>query len=66
MWIVVIMLLVPIWRELHFYAIHRLIHVPTLYKPIHSLHHRNVNPGELVIDETGLARRGVLVRCARE
>lgn len=44
-WIVVIMLLVPIWRELHFYAIHRLIHVPTLYKPIHSLHHRNVNPG---------------------
>lgn len=44
-WIVVIMLLVPIWRELHFYAIHRLIHVPALYKPIHSLHHRNVNPG---------------------
>jgi len=44
-WIVVIMLLIPIWRELHFYAIHRLIHVPALYKTVHSLHHRNVNPG---------------------
>lgn len=44
-WIVVIMLLIPIWREFHFYAIHRLIHVPALYKTVHSLHHRNVNPG---------------------
>ncbi len=44
-WIVVIMLLIPIWREVHFYATHRLIHVPALYKPIHSLHHRNTNPG---------------------
>jgi sterol desaturase/sphingolipid hydroxylase (fatty acid hydroxylase superfamily) len=44
-WIVVIMLLVPIWREFHFYAVHRLIHVPALYKRVHSLHHRNVNPG---------------------
>lgn len=44
-WIVVLMLLVPIWRELHFYAVHRLIHVPALYRTVHSLHHRNVNPG---------------------
>lgn len=44
-WIVVIMLLIPVWREVHFYAIHRLIHVPALYKRVHSLHHRNVNPG---------------------
>ncbi|MFV0307580.1 MAG: sterol desaturase family protein [Desertimonas sp.] len=43
-WIVVIMLAIPLWREVHFFAIHRLIHVPALYKPIHSLHHRNVNP----------------------
>lgn len=43
--IVAIVLLVPIWRELHFYAVHRLIHVPALYKTVHSLHHRNVNPG---------------------
>lgn len=44
-WIVVIMLLIPIWREFHFYAIHRLIHVPTIYRRVHALHHRNVNPG---------------------
>lgn len=43
-WIVAIMLLVPIWRELHFYLVHRLIHVPALYKTVHSLHHRNTNP----------------------
>ena len=44
-WIVAIMLLIPIWRELHFYAVHRLIHAPALYKTVHSLHHRNTNPG---------------------
>lgn len=43
-WIVMIMLAVPIWRELHFFAVHRLIHLPALYKRVHSLHHRNVNP----------------------
>lgn len=43
-WIVALMVAVPLWRELHFYAVHRLIHVPALYKPIHSLHHRNTNP----------------------
>ena len=45
LWIVAITLLVPIWRELHFYAVHRLIHAPALYKTVHSLHHRNTNPG---------------------
>jgi sterol desaturase/sphingolipid hydroxylase (fatty acid hydroxylase superfamily) len=44
-WIVLIMLLIPIWREFHFYAIHRLIHIPALYRRVHSLHHRNTNPG---------------------
>lgn len=43
-WIVVIFLLIPIWRELHFYTVHRLIHVPQLYKLVHALHHRNTNP----------------------
>jgi len=41
---VVLMLLVPIWTEIHFYAVHRLIHWPPLYKAVHSLHHRNTNP----------------------
>lgn len=40
-----IMLLVPLFREVHFYAIHRLIHWPPLYRAVHRLHHNNVNPG---------------------
>lgn len=44
-WIVAIMLLVPIWREFHFYAVHRLIHTRVLYRTVHALHHRNTNPG---------------------
>jgi sterol desaturase/sphingolipid hydroxylase (fatty acid hydroxylase superfamily) len=43
-WIVVLMLLIPLWREIHFYLTHRLIHSPILYKWVHSLHHRNTNP----------------------
>ena len=37
-------LLVPIIHDLHFYLIHRLIHVPVLYKWVHSVHHNSVNP----------------------
>jgi sterol desaturase/sphingolipid hydroxylase (fatty acid hydroxylase superfamily) len=44
-WIVAIMLLIPLWREVHFYWIHRLIHTPFLYRTVHSLHHRATNPG---------------------
>lgn len=44
-WFVVILVLTPLWREVHFYWVHRLIHVPFLYRTVHSLHHRNTNPG---------------------
>ena len=44
-WFIAIMLLIPLWREVHFYWVHRLIHTPFLYKTVHSLHHRNTNPG---------------------
>lgn len=37
--------LIPVWREAHFYAIHRLIHMRPLYGIIHKVHHNNVNPG---------------------
>jgi sterol desaturase/sphingolipid hydroxylase (fatty acid hydroxylase superfamily) len=37
-------LLLPLIHEVHFYCIHRLIHVPILYKWIHSVHHNSVNP----------------------
>ncbi len=43
-WFAVLWLLVPVWHEFHFYCIHRLIHIPALYKHIHSIHHRSVNP----------------------
>jgi sterol desaturase/sphingolipid hydroxylase (fatty acid hydroxylase superfamily) len=44
-WFVALMLLIPLFREVHFFAVHRLIHWPPLYKAVHSLHHRNTNPG---------------------
>jgi sterol desaturase/sphingolipid hydroxylase (fatty acid hydroxylase superfamily) len=44
LWFVALMALIPLYREIHFYAVHRLIHVPALYKRVHSLHHRNTSP----------------------
>jgi len=39
------LILIPFWREFHFYWIHRMIHWGPLYKFVHYLHHKNVNPG---------------------
>lgn len=44
-WFVLLWMLVPLLHEFHFYCMHRLIHVPRLYKRVHYLHHRNINPG---------------------
>ena len=44
-WFVAIFLLVPLWESFYFYWIHRMIHIPFLYKHVHSLHHRNINVG---------------------
>lgn len=44
-WFVVLLLLVPIIHDVHFYWIHRLIHWKPLYESVHKLHHRNVNIG---------------------
>lgn len=44
-WFVLALILLPIWSAFHFYWAHRLLHVPLLYKHVHSLHHRNVNVG---------------------
>lgn len=44
-WFVVLFPLLCLWQSLHFYCIHRLIHWPPLYRHVHSVHHRNVNPG---------------------
>ncbi len=40
-----LMLSIPLIREVHFYLIHRLIHWRPLYRTVHKLHHHNVNPG---------------------
>ena len=37
-------LVLPVFHEAHFFLIHRLIHVPVLYRHIHSVHHNSVNP----------------------
>lgn len=37
-------LLLPVIHEFHFFVIHRLIHIPFLYKWVHSVHHNSVNP----------------------
>ena len=42
---ILLFLIVPFWREFHFYLIHRLIHWKPLYNKIHYLHHYNINPG---------------------
>jgi sterol desaturase/sphingolipid hydroxylase (fatty acid hydroxylase superfamily) len=42
--LVVLGLLIPLIHEAHFYCIHRLIHVPVLYRWVHSVHHNSVNP----------------------
>lgn len=44
LYFVALFLAIPIWREFHFYVIHRAIHWPPLYRSVHSLHHNNVNP----------------------
>ena len=38
-------LLIHLWRDLHFYLIHRLIHTKPLYALAHRVHHKNINPG---------------------
>ena len=43
-WLVVLALISPAIHEIHFFAIHRLIHTPFLYKWVHSVHHNSVNP----------------------
>jgi sterol desaturase/sphingolipid hydroxylase (fatty acid hydroxylase superfamily) len=42
---VLVLLAIPVFREAHFYCVHRLIHWPPLYRTVHKLHHANVNPG---------------------
>ncbi|WP_342076503.1 sterol desaturase family protein [Yoonia sp. SS1-5] len=44
-WFVLMFFVIRFWQSFHFYWIHRLIHMPWLFKNVHHLHHRNVNVG---------------------
>ena len=37
--LIALALLIPAFHEAHFYCVHRLIHIPVVYKYIHSVHH---------------------------
>ena len=43
--ILLIIIFIPIFHELHFYLVHRFIHIKPIYKYIHYVHHKNINPG---------------------
>jgi len=45
-WFIARFLIIPFWRETHFYFIHRLLHWKPLLRAVHSLHHRNRNISE--------------------
>ncbi|WP_282077754.1 sterol desaturase family protein [Epibacterium ulvae] len=44
-WFILFFFVLRFWQSFHFYWIHRLVHIPWLFKTVHHLHHRNVNVG---------------------
>ena len=42
-WFFALFLLFPLIQSFHFYWLHRALHVPWLYKRVHSVHHRSVS-----------------------
>lgn len=44
-WFIAMFFIIRFWQSFHFYWIHRLIHMPWLFRKVHHLHHRNVNVG---------------------
>ena len=36
---------IPIIRDAHFYFVHRMLHYRWLYRPVHQLHHKNMDIG---------------------
>lgn len=43
-YLVFLVIMAPVLHEVHFFAIHRLIHWGPLYRWVHSVHHNSVNP----------------------
>ena len=44
-WFLALFLLIILFESVHFYFVHRLLHLKSLYKFFHHIHHRNNNPG---------------------
>ncbi len=40
---IAVLMAIPVWRSIHFYFAHRLLHYGPLYQQVHSLHHRNTD-----------------------
>ena len=38
------LLLLNLWNEIHFFIVHRLMHVPFFMRHIHKIHHRSLTP----------------------
>lgn len=43
-WLLAILVVAKVYHEAHFYLVHRLLHIDWLYRHVHSVHHRAVNP----------------------
>jgi sterol desaturase/sphingolipid hydroxylase (fatty acid hydroxylase superfamily) len=43
-YLALLVFIAPMIHEMHFFAIHRLIHTRLLYKWVHSVHHNSINP----------------------
>jgi sterol desaturase/sphingolipid hydroxylase (fatty acid hydroxylase superfamily) len=44
-WFILFFFVIRFWQSFHFYWIHRLIHIPFLFKKVHHVHHRNTTTG---------------------
>lgn len=42
---ILLLFLIPIMKEIHFYTIHKILHHGWLMRKVHSVHHMNPNPG---------------------
>lgn len=45
LWFVLAFPFLALFQSFHFYVIHRIVHIPFIYRHVHSVHHRNVNTG---------------------
>ena len=44
-WFVALFVLIPLFGNIHFYLIHRILHWQPLFRTVHHLHHHNINVG---------------------